>query len=388
MLRKGRRVKKGGRIRHRIPTVVFVGLMVVAMVQSIWWVVYQIGESARARDLELLILEERVRLAERELQAGGGPLDRHQQEAFLSRFPGLDLMEADSSATGLSPVVAGASIRAAYAESGRRARMFLLEGGFFLLLLLLALRLQLRAQRLLGDAMRQQSNFISGVTHELKSPLTSIRLYAELLENPDLRPESRLRGAAVIREEADRLSALVEQILRARALDAREMRLEPRPLDLRAWLGERLAAIAGRLQAHDRRLEAAAAAGTPGEDYWVLADEEALDLVLGNLVDNAIKYAPRQTTVRLGLRRQGPWAELWVGDEGVGFEPQESRRLFDRFYRGGSELTRRTKGTGLGLYLVREFVEAMDGRVLAESDGPGRGARFAVMLPLDNKRKA
>ncbi len=381
-------MKKGGRITHHVPTVVFVVLMALALTQSAWWVFYQLGESARARDLELQILEERARFAERELQSRGRPLDRTEQENFLRAYPGLALMEADSAITGLSPVVASGSIQAAWRDSNRRARMFVLEGAFFMLLILLALRFQLSAQQRLRDAVRQQSNFISAVTHELKSPLTSIRLYAELLENPAIKPEARMRGAAVIREEADRLSSLVEQILRARALDAREMRLEPRPLELRIWLEERLPTLRARLHAHDRPLEASGCGESPEQEIWVAADEEALDLVLGNLLDNAVKYSPKGAPVRLDLCARGAWSELRVRDEGVGFEAQESRRLFDRFYRGGSELTRRTKGTGLGLYLVREFVEAMDGRVLAESDGPGKGASFTVMLPIRKEGKA
>ena len=388
-------MKKGGRVRHRIPLFVFIGLMALALAQSLWWMVYQVGEGALERDLQLKILEERARLAERELQAAGRPLTEVEQRAFLQRFPGLALMKAETAITGLSPVVSSESIHRAWDESARRTRMFLLEGGFFTLLILLGVWFQLMAHRSLSDAVRQQSNFISGVTHELKSPLTSIRLYAELLENEELKPQARQRGALVIREEADRLTALVEQILRARALDAREMRLEPRLLDLRAWLSERVEALCGRLAVHERTpvlAEAAAAedggAGTATEDLWVAADEEALDLALGNLVDNAVKYSAPGSAVTLGLRRHGHWVELWVADQGVGFEPGESRRLFDRFYRGGSELRRRTKGTGLGLYLVREFTEAMGGRVAAESDGPGRGARFAILLPRQRKRKA
>jgi len=382
-------MKKGGRIQPHVPTVLFVVLMALALTQSLWWVVYQLGESGRARDLELQILEERARFAERELQSRGRPLERNEQENFLRAYPGLALMEADSAITGLSPVVASGSIQAAWASADRRGRMFLLEGAFFMLLILLALRFQLTAHQRLRDAVRQQSNFISAVTHELKSPLTSIRLYAELLENPDIKPEARLRGATVIREEADRLSSLVEQILRARALDAKEMRLEPRPLELRGWMAEHLQALGSRLHAHDRLLVAEGCDdGDSARVLWVMADEEALDLVLGNLVDNAIKYSPKGSSVRLRLLGNGAWSELRVVDEGVGFEAQESRRLFDRFYRGGSELTRRTKGTGLGLYLVREFVEAMGGRVLAESDGPGRGATFTVMLPIQAERKA
>lgn len=382
---------KGGRVQHRIPLAISVGIMVLALAQSIWWMVYQVGEGGRMRDLELRILEERARLAERELQAVGRPLDAQEQARLLAHFPGLSLMAVEESITGLSPVVSSQSIREAWADHNRHTRMFLLEGAFFTILLLAGIWVQINTHHRLSEAVRQQSNFISGVTHELKSPLTSIRLYAELLENETIKPEARLRAAQVIREETDRLSGLVEQILRARAVETRDLRFEPQLLDLAEWLEERVDGLRTRLGAHDRPLvlegELDAPAQSAGEG-WILADPEALELVLGNLVDNALKYSPKPGAVKLGLRCQRHWAEFWVADAGVGFAPEESRRLFDRFYRGGSELTRKTKGTGLGLYLVREFVEAMNGRVLAESDGPGRGARFTVALPVQRKRKA
>lgn len=382
---------KGGRVQHRIPLVISVGILVLALVQSIWWMVYQVGEGGRARDLELRILEERARLAERELQAQGRPLDAAEQARLLARFPGLSLMTVEESVTGLSPVVSSEAIHQAWHGHNRRVRMFLLEGAFFTLLLLSGIWVQINSHQRLSEAVRQQSNFISGVTHELKSPLTSIRLYAELLENETVKPEARRRGAAVIREETDRLSNLVEQILRARALEARDLRLEPRSVELGEWLAERAEVLATRLRSLERDMlleEELSSDRNEATNHFVLADPEALDLVLGNLVDNAVKYSPAGTPVRLGMRRQRHWLLFWVADEGVGFPPEESRRLFDRFYRGGSELTRQTKGTGLGLYLVREFVEALEGRVVAESEGPGRGSRFTVALPLQKKRRA
>lgn len=381
---------KSGRVRQRIPLVISVGILVLALVQSIWWMVYQVGEGARARDLELRILEERARRMEGELQAVGRPPTQEEQVRLLARYPGLSLMTAEESSTGLSPVVSREAIQEAWRSYGARVRMFVLEGAFFIVLLLAGIWVQINTHQRLSEGVRQQSNFISGVTHELKSPLTSIRLYAELLENTELPQEKRLRAGQVIREETDRLSALVEQILRARAVETRDLRLEPVTLDLAAWLATRAEAQRARLAAHDRPLllEGELAGGQEAGPLWVSADPEALELVLGNLVDNALKYSAKPAAVRLGLGRKRHWAEWWVADEGVGFAPEESRRLFDRFYRGGNELTRKTKGTGLGLYLVREFVESQGGRVTAESDGPGRGARFAVALPLQRKGKA
>jgi two-component system sensor histidine kinase SenX3 len=381
---------KSGRVRQRIPLVISVGILMLALIQSIWWMVYQVGEGARARDLELRILEERARRMEGELQAGGRPPTEDQKARLLARYPGLSLMTAEESATGLSPVVSSEAIQLAWRQYAARTRMFVLEGGFFILLLLAGVWVQINTHHRLSEGVRQQSNFISGVTHELKSPLTSIRLYAELLENEGLPQDKRIRAGQVIREETDRLSALVEQILRARAVETRDLRLEPVALDLDLWLRTRVEALRVRLTAHDRPLvlEGELETSSHPDPLWVLADPEALELVLGNLVDNALKYSAKSKPIRLGMARTRHWAEWWVADEGVGFAPEESRRLFDRFYRGGNELTRKTKGTGLGLYLVREFVETQGGRVTAESDGPGRGSRFAVALPLQRKRKA
>ena len=380
---------KSGRVRQRIPLVISVGILVLALVQSIWWMVYQVGEGARARDLELRILEERARRMEGELQAVGRPPTQDEKARLLARFPGLSLMTVEESVSGLSPVVSSEAIQQAWRSYASRTRMFVLEGGFFIVLLLAGVWVQIYTHQRLSEGVRQQSNFISGVTHELKSPLTSIRLYAELLEGEDLPEERRMRAGLVIREEADRLSALVEQILRARAVETRDLRLEPVTLDLDTWLRSRVEALRVRLAAHDRPLvlESQLATDTSPDPLWILADPEALELVLGNLVDNALKYSAKPAPIRLGMDRKRHWAEFWVADDGVGFAPEESRRLFDRFYRGGNELTRKTKGTGLGLYLVREFVETQGGRVSAESDGPGRGARFAVALPLHRKRK-
>ena len=106
---------------------------------------------------------------------------------------------------------------------------------------------------------------------------------------------------------------------------------------------------------------------------WVLGDTKALDSVVGNLFSNAMKYSPNKGSIRVRLAVSGHFIELQVRDHGIGFDEVESLRLFDRFYRSGSELRRETRGTGLGLYIVKELVTRMEGRVRAESDGPGRG---------------
>jgi signal transduction histidine kinase len=367
-----------------MPLALFVGIMVLALAQALWWLIYQVGEGGRQRELQLRIYEERAAVALRDLALFDRPLSEAEHQLFHHRYPGLALMASEALPVGVEPVVSGAVIDRIWSESRRRSRMFLAEGCFFTTLILFGVWLQLVAHRRQEAALQQQSNFVAAVTHELKSPLTSIRLYAELLEGATVADETRRRAAAAILEDAGRLGALVEQILRARTLELRDARLEREELELGAWL-------AGWLEkARERAAQRSFVllSQGPAEPLPVLADREALGTIAGNLLDNALKYAAGTGELRIELNRVGRFAELVVADRGPGFDPDESRRLFDRFYRAGDENTRRAPGTGLGLYIVRELAQAMGGRVRAESEGAGRGARFSVLLPLlqDNAR--
>lgn len=372
---------RGGR---RIPLYLFLGVMLFALAQSVWWMVYQLGESNRLRDQELAVYEERQRSLTLELQRIGRPINQMERRHILEYYPGMALRETDEGVTGLAPVISSTVQEKSWDDARGRARMFLAEGGFFTLLLVFGIWLQLAAYRRLEDTLRQQSNFISAVTHELKSPLTSISLFAELLEKPDLDPQARMTAASSIREESARLTGLVEQILRVRTLDARDLRLDRLPVELGALVERQMGELEHRAGARGISLVSRIQQG----DSLVLGDSEALGLLVGNLIDNAIKYSADNSQIEIGVERSGSLVQCWVQDQGQGFEPHESRRLFDRFYRAGDELTRKTTGTGLGLYLVREFAEAMDGRVRADSDGPGTGARFTVTLPLLKGKEA
>lgn len=367
---------------RRLPLAIFVGVMLLALAQTVWWMVFQAGEGQRQRELQLKVFEERAAVALRDLALLQSPLSPAERRVFHERYPGLSLMASEALPVGVEPVVAGEVLDRVWGESRRRSRMFVMEGGFFTALILLGVWLQLKAFRRQEAAVQQQSNFVAAVTHELKSPLTSIRLYAELLEGDGVADDIRRRAATAVLEDVDRLRGLVEQILRARTLEVRDLRLEPRAIDLVEWLETWLDGVVDRAARRGFAIERQ----LPEEPLRVQADEEALGTVVGNLLDNAMKYAAGTGTVRVELRRLAHFAELAVVDKGPGFDPDLSRRLFDRFFRAGDENTRRATGTGLGLYIVRELALGMNGRVRAESDGPGRGARFSVALPLDHKK--
>jgi signal transduction histidine kinase len=222
----------------------------------------------------------------------------------------------------------------------------------------------------------RRSNFVSAVTHELKTPLTAIRMYAEMLRDGLVSSEAK-RGEyyGTITDESERLSRLIDNVLEFSRLSrgAREM-------DLRVGaVGPVLQEAADKLRAHAARegfaLEVAVDPGLPPVRY----DRDALLQVLFNLVDNAMKYA-RQAPARrvlLEARRSGPGVEVSVRDFGPGVPARHLSRVFEPFYRGEDELTRTTRGTGIGLALVRELSLRM-GAAVRGANAEGGGFRVCL----------
>ncbi len=226
------------------------------------------------------------------------------------------------------------------------------------------------------EAEQMKSTFVSVISHELKTPVALIKGYAGTLRRPDAAwdPETLADGLAVIEEEADRLNALIDNLLDASRIQAGVFKLERSDVDL-----PRLArkVVEGfRLQTDKHHFELDFPAGLP----LVLADEARIRQVLDNLVSNAIKYSPRGGPIRIGAWQDGSAVTVYVADQGIGIPTDEQGRLFDSFYRVDSGLRRQTKGTGLGLYLCKAIVEAHEGRIWVRSE-PGKGATFFFTLP-------
>ena len=368
--------------KHHLPMALFLGVMLIAMVQALWWVYFQVAEGARFRQLQLGVFAERVHVASQDLAQASHVYSEQERRLFCKRFPGLSLMRSDQFTAGFSPEISAETYAWVWRESGRRTRMFIYEGAFFTVLILLGVYMQLRAHRRLCCAVEQQSNFIAAVTHELKSPLTAIRLYTELLEAENLEPKQRSECAQASIHEVDRLNALVEQILKARTVDTSNLNLHLESISLLDFMQRGLLAMRARTELRGMNLDFQIEdAALPNSAYQVKGDTDALETIFGNLLDNAIKYAAGTQQIRLRLAKRGKRIELSVKDDGFGFEPSEGRRLFDRFYRSGSELTRAVPGTGLGLFLVQELAQAMNAKVFAASPGLGQGARFTVVFP-------
>jgi signal transduction histidine kinase len=228
----------------------------------------------------------------------------------------------------------------------------------------------------------QHEAFINAVTHELKTPVASMRLYLQTLQNRQVDEAKRQEFYGVMLEDNDRLLTTIEQVLRAGQLGASRPRTVHTPVDLNALVSECLSLARTRHHLTPDALTYRApdsGGGTDGRRHIVLGDEDELKAVVSNLVDNAIKYSGPHVRVDVELEQTGPaTVTLRVRDEGIGISPSEQKRIFKRFYR--IPRTKRT-GTGLGLFIVRSVVARHGGKVYAESGGPGHGSTFVVQLP-------
>lgn len=234
------------------------------------------------------------------------------------------------------------------------------------------------------EAEEMKSTFISVVSHELKTPVALIKGYAETLQRDDAQWDTATikRGMNIIVDEADRLTELIENLLMASKLQVEGI------VNLNVYeevaVDQLAAAAVERFQTQTNKHTFV----LDFERYFptIEADPTRLRHVLDNLISNAIKYSPDGGTITIGGRFGSDQIQVYVRDEGVGLTPEETERVFERFYRANHARTRHTSGTGLGLYLVRAIIEAHGGRIWATASKPG--TTFTFTLPLNAKRKA
>lgn len=227
----------------------------------------------------------------------------------------------------------------------------------------------------------RQDSFLNAVTHELKTPIASVRLYLDTLQRRPVEEAQRQKFYAVMRQDTDRLLATVEQVLKAGELGQRARAGRRTRVEMYALTKE---CVATALSRHHCPPEAIRLEEVPGDvRLYVMGNAEDLRTAIINLLDNAVKYSPNGVHIRcrLGIERY-TWAVLSIKDTGLGMEPRELKRIFKRFYRIRSNDLVKIKGTGLGLFLVRTIARQQGGDVRAESEGPGKGSTFLLRLPL------
>jgi PAS domain S-box-containing protein len=233
----------------------------------------------------------------------------------------------------------------------------------------------LTAERAVDELKRE---FLATASHELRTPLAAIYGAAMTLRRRDieLADEDRDQLLGIIGHESDRLARIVNEILVADHLDSGRLRITPATVDARD-LASAVVSAARVVAPESVEIELE----SPDEVSPVQADPEHLRQVLVNLVDNAVKYSPDGGRIGLRIEDRGPSVRFAVTDEGIGIPPAEQARVFDKFYRLDPNLTRGVGGTGLGLYICRELVRRMGGRISVTSE-PGEGSAFVVDLPV------
>lgn len=223
-----------------------------------------------------------------------------------------------------------------------------------------------------------KSNFVSSVSHELRAPIASMRLLAESLQRGKVPDESkRTEYYGFLVQESRRLSSLIENILDFSRIEQGRKKYQFEPTDL-DFLVEQTVKLM-QPSATERGVELKLQKAESGGNGAVYCDGLAVQQALINLIDNAVKHSPRGGVVMIGLEREAGRFKLWVEDQGSGIPAEEHERIFERFYRRGSELRRETQGIGIGLSIVKHTVEAHGGRVVLRS-APGEGSRFTMDL--------
>jgi signal transduction histidine kinase len=290
-----------------------------------------------------------------------------RQGEFLAR-------RIEAAGVALSPEQA-AALRDAARQS---MRMFLFEGVFLGLMLLAGVYLVVRSMQREIAVHRQQRNFLSAVTHELRSPIASARLYLESLRLGRAEGEKRERYLRHAQEDLDRLRLVVDQLLESARLSSAGPALRPEHVDLAAFAAASLEELA-----RDPSTRAAEVTLRAPEPVHVVGDASALGTILRNLLSNAVKYGGSPARVEISVSRNGAHALLSVRDFGPGLQGLDSQRIFEPFVRGGDESVRTRPGVGLGLFMVAELARALGGGARARDAEPGLAVE--VSLPLSPK---
>lgn len=274
----------------------------------------------------------------------------------------------------LSPEKEALAVAELQQKISQRRYMVIGEGLVFLSLLLWGGIVTYRSFRREYELARLQKNFLLSVTHEFKSPLASIKLYLQTLQRHDLDPEKQKTFIQSAVHDTDRLNNLVENALLANLIDHQGYFFGKEEVNLSALIRLLLQKYQS-LPGH-HRVEAKI-----DEGVQLTGDKNALSILFNNLLENAAKYAPKDSVIRVELTKLDHSAILKIIDEGIGVPDAEKQKIFRKFYRVGNELVRKTKGTGLGLYLAQYIAEKHHGKISVRDNMP-KGAVFEVLFRI------
>ncbi|MDF1545132.1 MAG: HAMP domain-containing sensor histidine kinase [bacterium] len=317
----------------RTALILFLSIVVVLVAQAAWWIVFMAK-----------LLDEKVKMA----------ADLGASEEFL---------------------------KAVHEQEISRQIMLGLEGVFFLMLVMAGAWLIYRALVKSEELKFRQQNFLMAVTHELKTPIASIRIYLDSMQSPKISPEKKNQMIPRMKEDVVRLERLVENVLDAGRFERHGYRLEFASLDLSKLVTDALNAlekIPGQVKLIvTRRIQ------TP---IMIDGDYRALRRAIDAILENSLKYSDKdEIELQVSLTADETHTRLRIKDNGIGLRKQDTTAIFNRFFRVGQELNRSKPGSGLGLYLSKEIIKAHDGTIEAHSEGLGLGAEFEIKLSTDGR---
>ncbi len=260
--------------------------------------------------------------------------------------------------------------------------VWVLLSALFLLTLLFSFWSTVSLVRRQKRLSRVKADFLNNMTHELKTPIASIGLAAEMLSKPMVAsvPEKVTKYASVVKSESHRLQTLVDHVLMSAMLEDSKVRLNRKKVDASELVEEVVKSFSHRISGLSGKLETTIQPGLPP----VYLDSLHITNVLTNLLDNAIKYSRGIPDIHVALRESDDWLCLSVSDKGIGIPPEEKDLIFKNLYRSYTGNLHDVKGFGIGLFYVKKIVELHGGKVAVESE-PGHGSVFEVRLPVFNK---
>ena len=255
----------------------------------------------------------------------------------------------------------------------------LLEGGVLMLMILAGVYVIFVYWNKQARLYQLQSNFVSSVSHELKSPLASIQLYLETLKYQKVSSEETQDFVETMLADTERLSGLIDNILESSKSDSKSMQLQFMSVDIVSFLQETIAL-------HQRLFEDKQCLIQLKFDNYprVSMDARAMRMVFNNLIANALRYSPTGSSLTIHVRQDEKFCNIDFIDQGFGFDNKELKRVFKKFYRVQNQETQNLEGAGLGLYISRQIIKSHKGKINAFSEGRGKGTRFKVSLPLNS----
>lgn len=377
------------------PRVTFWFVLAYILAAFGWWTYIHIDDNGSIQDFKRELLEQKKQQAQRDVYANlleqkFSNTDRTPYTLYFNgRVFGVDTtllnsffevsypeMQLSYWQSGITVEIRADILAAIDRKERNRNLMFVGEGIVFVAMLFWGFITIFKGYREKDELNAMQSNFLMSVTHELKTPLASTKLMLQTLLRRKLEPQQTQKLVDNSLDEINRLDALIEKILLASRFENPHKHAQKRTINLSELCKDTVERL-GQTARLEGRFHSSIE-----ENVNIQGDVALLVSVLTNLIENAGKYAPGQAPVRVVLRQQHKVAVVQVIDEGPGIAEPDKKNIFKKFYRIGSEETRTTKGTGLGLFIVKNIIEDMGGSIQVRDNQP-KGAIFEITLPAE-----